>query len=136
MRRLASIGSVLGLVTLAVLLGLLLTILYPPPPLPTPNPHVGDGAWDYGVQTVISMVNVTLLLAILYIYVGIYREIKSIITIGQMLVMLAFLAFAITSNPVVQLAFGFRAEGLGPFAMIPDMFAAIALAILLEMSLE
>jgi len=97
---------------------------------------MGDSAWDYGVRTVLSMVNVTLLLAILYIYVGIYREIKSIITIGQILVMLAFLAFAITSNPAVQLAFGFRAEGLGPFAMIPDMFAAIALAILLEMSLE
>ena len=136
MRRIASIGSVLGLVTLAVLLGLLLTILYPLPPPPTPNPQMGDSAWDYGVRTVLSMVNVTLLLAILYIYVGIYREIKSIITIGQILVMLAFLAFAITSNPAVQLAFGFRAEGLGPFAMIPDMFAAIALAILLEMSLE
>ena len=101
-----------------------------------PVPQPGDNAWYYSVRVVLSIVNVALLLAILYIYADIYREIKSKITIGQMLVMLAFLAYAITSNPAVQLAFGFRAEGLGPFAMIPDMFTALALAILLEMSLE
>jgi hypothetical protein len=76
------------------------------------------------------------LLAILTIYGRIYAEIKSKITLGQILVMLALLAYAITSNPAVQLAFGFRAEGLGPFAMIPDFFTCIALGILLEMSLE
>ena len=85
---------------------------------------------------ILSLINITLLVAILYIYVGIYREIKSKITIGQIFVMLALLAYAVTSNPALQLFFGFRAEGLGPFAMIPDLFAGMALAVLLQMSLE
>jgi hypothetical protein len=90
----------------------------------------------YNIKVVLSVVNVALLASLLIIYVGIYREIRSKFTLGQILVILALLAYAITSNPALQLAFGYRAEGLGPFAMIPDLFAAIALSILLEMSLE
>jgi hypothetical protein len=114
----------------------LVTILYPLPPPQPPGPPPGDNESYYNIKVVLSVVNVTLLISILIIYIGIYREIRSKITIGQILVILALLAYAITSNPALQLAFGYRAEGLGPFAMIPDLFAAIALAILLEMSLE
>ena len=135
MRRLASIGVVAGLMILGALIGWLVTIVYPLPP-PPPPPPPGDNIWFYNAKVVLSAVNIALLGAILYIYAGIYREIKSKITLGQILVMLALLAYAITSNPALQLAFGFRAEGLGPFAMIPDLFAVIALAILLQMSLE
>lgn len=137
MRRIASIGLVIGLVIAAVLVGILLTMLFPlPPPPPQPKPPSGDNEWFYNAKVVLSIVNITLLMAILFIYTKVYLEIKSKVTIGQMLVMGALLAYAITSNPMVQIAFGFRAEGLGPFAMIPDMFTAIALAILLQMSLE
>ncbi|MEI6795274.1 MAG: hypothetical protein WCK39_00265 [Methanomassiliicoccales archaeon] len=136
MRRIASIGLVALIVVAAALVGWMVTIVYPLPPPPPPGPPPNDNPWYYNANVVLSTVNTALLIAIVYIYVGIYREIKSKITLGQILVMLAFLAYAITSNPALQLAFGFRAEGLGPFAMIPDLFAAIALSILLQMSLE
>jgi hypothetical protein len=136
MRKIASIALVAGLVMAATIVGLLLTTLFPLPPPQPPGPPPGDNAWFYSAKVVLSLVNITLLIAILYIYGGIYREIKSKITIGQILVMLALLIYAISSNPMVQLSFGFRAEGLGPFAMIPDMFTAIALMILLQISLE
>lgn len=135
MRRIASIGLVAGLVMAAALVGWLVTVAFPlPPPLPPRPPS--DNQWYYNAKVVLSVINITLLTAILYIYANIYREIKSKVTIGQILVMLALLFYAITSNPALQLAFGFRAEGLGPFAMIPDLFTAIALMILLQMSLE
>ena len=35
-----------------------------------------------------------------------------------------------TTNPLVHWIFGFRAVGLGPFAMLPDLFTCVALAIL------
>ena len=136
MKRTESIGVVAGLVAAAAIVGLLLAISYPLPPshqIPAPS---NDNVTYYNAKVVLSLVNLTLLTAILYIYVGIYREIKSKVTAGQIFVMLALLAYALTSNPALQLAFGYRAEGLGPFAMIPDLFAVIAVATLLEMSLE
>jgi hypothetical protein len=36
----------------------------------------------------------------------------------------------------VDWAFGFRAFGLGPFAMLPDLFTCIALAILLYFTVQ
>jgi hypothetical protein len=90
----------------------------------------------YIAKTVISILNTALIIALLYIYAKIYRNIKSKFTAGLILTMFVLLLYAISSNPLLQILFGFRAFGMGPFAMIPDMFATVALVILLYLSLE
>jgi hypothetical protein len=43
---------------------------------------------------------------------------------------------ALVSNPFMMWAFGFRAFGLGPFAMLPDLFTLAALSVLLYLSVK
>jgi hypothetical protein len=43
---------------------------------------------------------------------------------------------ALVSNPLLQFGFGFRAFGLGPFAMLPDLFTFFALVVLLYLTLK
>jgi hypothetical protein len=61
---------------------------------------------------------------------------RSEFTIGLILFSLILLFYAISSNPIMQSLFGFRAFGLGPFAMIPDLFTSIALTILLYLTMK
>jgi hypothetical protein len=105
-------------------------------PLPREPLLPRDATFYYNAKTVISIVNVTLLTVLLAIYVDIYRKVRSKFTVGLIITMLALLVYALTSNPLLQVLFGFRAEGLGPFAMMPDLFATIALSILLYLGLE
>ena len=90
----------------------------------------------YTVDTVISAINVTLSIFLLVIYVGIYRKTRSEFTIGLIIFSMVFLLNALASNPLVIWAFGFRAFGLGPFAMLPDLFTLGALAVLLYLSVK
>ncbi len=140
MRRIEGIGLVLALVAIAVLLGLVLTTLFPltrpPPSQRPPMPPPGDLDLFYTAKVVISIVNTVLLLSLLFIYANIYRRVRSKFTLGLVMVMLVLLLYAVTSNPLLQTRFGFLALGLGPFAMIPDIFATAALVVLLYLSLE
>jgi hypothetical protein len=94
--------------------------------------------WDieifYVIKTVISSVNITLLVFLLTTYVNIYREIKSEFTLGLIIFSSVLLLYALASNPIVHGIFGFRAVGLGPFAMLPDLFTFVALSVLLYLS--
>jgi len=96
--------------------------------------------WDieffYTAKTVVSTINVTLLVFLLVTYIGIYKKTKSEFTVGLTIFTVVLLLYALTSNPLVQWAFGFRAYGLGPFAMVPDLFTCIALAVLLYLSVK
>lgn len=144
MKKITNIGLIIMLVIIAVFIGIVLSIIFPlslPSKMPPsgenpPKPPVGDFQWFYTAKTVISIVNITLIIVLLIIYIEIYRKIKSKFTIGLITVMLVLLFYAITSNPLLQVQSGFRAGGLGPFAMLPDLFATIALTILLYLSLE
>jgi hypothetical protein len=49
---------------------------------------------------------------------------------------MVLLLYAMVSNPIVQVAFGYRAFGLGPFAMLPDLFSLAALAVLLYLTIK
>lgn len=40
------------------------------------------------------------------------------------------------SDPIVQVIFGYRAFGLRPFSMLPDLFSSIALSVLLYLTLK
>jgi hypothetical protein len=97
---------------------------------------VGDLEFFYTAKTVVSTINVTLSIFLLLTYVGIYRKTRSEFTIGLVIFSAVFLLNALASNPVVTWLFGFRAFGLGPFALMPDLFTLGALAVLLYLSIK
>jgi hypothetical protein len=94
----------------------------------------GDIEFYYIAKTVVSTMNVVLLVFLLVIYVDIYRKTRSEFTLGLIIFSSALLLYALASNPMVIWAFGFRPLGLGPFALLPDLFAFAALVILLYLS--
>ena len=100
------------------------------------HPTPGDIELFYTVKTVISSINVMLLIFLLIGYVGIYRKTKSEFTIGLLIFSITLLMYALSSNPLIHWIFGFRAFGLGPFAMLPDLFACVALFILLYFTIK
>jgi hypothetical protein len=99
---------------------------YPQPP--------GDVELYYTVRVVLSTINATLLIFLFSAYLGLYRKMKSDFTLGLMVFSVILLFYALSSNPLVQRLFGFRAFGLGPFAMLPDLFTCVALAVLLYLT--
>jgi hypothetical protein len=90
----------------------------------------------YTIKTVVSSVNVTLLVFLLATYTGIYRKTQSEFTVGLILFSIVLLLYAMVSNPIVQVAFGYRGYGLGPFAMLPDLLSLIASTVLLYLTLK
>jgi hypothetical protein len=110
---------------------------YPWEPHRRPPENIrGDIELFYTVGTVISTINVTLSVFLLLIYVSIYRKTRSEFTIGLMIFSAVFLLNALVSNPLVIWAFGFGLFGLGPFALLPDLFTFGALAVLLYLSVK
>lgn len=96
----------------------------------------GDIELFYKVKTILSTVNATLLIILLASYVDMYRKLRSEFTIGLMVFSLTLLLYALSSNPLLQWIFGFRAFGLGPFAMLPDLFTTFALAVLMYLTMK
>jgi hypothetical protein len=132
---------VVTLLAVAVLAALwAITAVYPEPfPIrrwPPMENIPGDIELFYVAQAVVSTINVTLLIFLIITYVNIYRKTRSEFTIGLLIFSLAFFVRALTANPLVIAAFGFRPVGLGPFALLPDMFEFVALSTLLYLSLK
>jgi len=100
---------------------------------PFPQPP-GDMQLFYTVTVVLSTINASLLIFLFSAYLGIYRKVKSDFTLGLMVFSMILLFYALSSNPLVQRVFGFRAFGLGPFAMLPDLFTCVALIVLLYLT--
>jgi len=100
----------------------------PPPIIP------GDIELYYTAKTVVSSINVTLSVFLLLIYINIYEKTRSEFTAGLIIFSAVFLLNALASNPLVIWFFGFRPVGLGPFALLPDVFTLAALAVLLYLS--
>ncbi len=96
----------------------------------------GDIEFFYIAKTVVSTINVTLSVFLLLIYVDIYRKTRSEFTIGLIIFSAVFLLNALVSNPFVIRAFGFWPLGLGPFALLPDLFTFGALSVLLYLSVK
>jgi hypothetical protein len=97
---------------------------------------MGDIELFYKVKTVLSTINATLLVFLLATYIDIYKKLQSEFTIGLIIFSLILLLYALSSNPLLQWLFGFRAFGLGPFAMLPDLFTTLALAVLLYLTMK
>ena len=139
-KKLQVILPVVVIAIVVAFLGLVLAslLLLPPETAPPPIPHEDRVLMDIylKVKTMISLVNIVFILSLILIYYGVYRQVKSQFTLGLIVVMLVLLMYAFTSNPVIQILFGFQAQGLGPFAMLPDIFTTFALGLLLYISLD
>ena len=98
--------------------------------------YFGDIELFYKIQTILSSINATLLVFLLGTYLDMYRKLKSEFTVGLILFSVTLLMYALTSNPLLQWVFGYQAFGLGPFAMLPEMFTTIALAVMLYLTLK
>jgi hypothetical protein len=114
---------------------------FPPPslmqlPKPPPEGIPGDIGLYYILNTVFSTLNATLLVFLLALYAEIYVKRKIEFTLWLIIFCSVLLLDALTSNPILQWTFGFRPSGLGPFAMLPDVFTSVALAILLYLTLK
>jgi hypothetical protein len=104
---------------------------------PPPSGFVpGDFEYFYVAFTIISTVNIALLVMVLLTYINIYNKTRSPFTIGLIIFALAFLLKDIASHPFVTGLFSFRAYGLGPFAFLPGLFECAALSVLLYLSIK
>jgi len=110
---------------------------YPWEPRPRPPENIpGDIEFFYTAKTVVSTINVTLLIFLSLTYINVYRKTRSEFTIGLIIFSATLLLYALASNPIMILAFGFRPFGLGPFALLPDLFTFAALIVLLYLSIK
>ena len=66
-----------------------------------PSPP-GDIELFYTVKTVVSSINVTLVICLLITYIGIYRKTKSEFTIGLIIFSMVFLFYALAANPIMH----------------------------------
>ena len=106
------------------------------PPRPPPGGVPGDMELYYVLSTVFSTLNVTLLVSLLALYAEIYLKQKVEFTLWLIIFSTVLLLYALTSNPIIQWIFGFRPFGLGPFAVLPDVFTLAALVILLYLTIK
>lgn len=136
------VGMILTvLIAVAVVAALwALVALHEPPLLRRAPPPGGFVAGDFEVFyiafTIISTINIALLVIVLLTYINIYSKTRSPFTIGLIIFALAFLLKDIASHPFVVGLFSFRAYGLGPFAFLPGLFEFAALSVLLYLSLR
>jgi len=102
--------------------------------LPTHGPPV-DIETIVRIKLFVATLNTVVLLALLWNYVTVYRDIPNQFTLSLLLFSVALLLYAISSNPLLPLVLGFRhGTALGPFVFLPDIFASIAIIVLLYQS--
>jgi hypothetical protein len=107
---------------------------FPFRPLPQPEFNPADLEFYYIARTVVSTINIALLVFLIATYATIYSKTRSEFTIGLLIFAIVFLIKDLTASPFVTGAFGFRLYGLGPFALLPDLFELAALSVLLYLS--
>ena len=93
--------------------------------------------WLVLVKVFLATFNLVVLLALACSYLALYRDLPNRFTRSLLLVTGALFLYALASNPVVSLVFGYRGGlGLGPFTFLPDLFAAVAVTVLLYQSYQ
>jgi hypothetical protein len=138
-----AITAVAVVVSVLVTLGTDTTVFGPGGMMPRMGPGggMGPGAGQPSFEPVLqakillSTFNLVVLLALGWSYLSLYRELPNQFTGSLLLVTSALFLYALSSNPVVSLVFGYRGGiGLGPFTFLPDLFAAVAVVTLLYQS--
>ncbi len=129
-------GLAISLILVAgILVGSVAAFVYPQPNT-MGGMMGGDFEWYYTAKTLLSGLNIILLVALLAIYTNIYVRLRTEFTLGLMIFAIILLFYALTSNPMLHMMWGFHGYGLGPFAMFPDLFTTLALTLLLYLSLK
>ena len=90
----------------------------------------------YVARTVFSTINIVLTVILIANYVSLFRKTKSEFTLGLLLFASLFLIKDITWSPFVIGISGFTLFGLGPFAVLPDIFEMAALLVLFYLSIR
>ena len=128
------------LIAVAIFAVFWVTISIPQPRLQIrtgpPGGIPGDFEYFYFAFTVISTINIALLVILLLTYVNIYTKTHSTFTIGLIIFAAVFLMKDLSSSPFVAGLFSFRAFGLGPFIFLPGIFECAALIVLLYLSIR
>ena len=96
----------------------------------------GDFELYYMFRTILSTVNIVLIIMLIFNYVSIYQKTRSEFTFGLLLFAIMLLIKDITLNPVIIGLGGFGIYGLGPFAFLPDLFEMSALLVLFYLSVK
>jgi hypothetical protein len=133
-------GGTWGWVALVVVIGLVaggLLSLYAVPPRGPPPAGANSGPIPLArVATILSGLDLALLLALVFVYVRTYLETRARFALGLVVFLIALLVQIVTSSPAIFAAFGQGAGGLGPFVLVATLFEAIALTVFLGLSLE
>ncbi len=98
------------------------------------NSMSGDLEIYYSLKAVLASVNAFLLVSLSVIYLQVYRETGLEFSLGMVIFSVALLLYAFASNPLLVRYAGFMGSGLGPFAMLLDLFICIAAFTLLYIS--
>lgn len=135
MKRQSSFGFY---VTVAVVIGILVFAVVSQRPAVVGrgnSPHRrGDLDVYYSMKAVLSTVNAFLLIVLSSIYLRVYEDTGLEFSLGLVIFSVALLLYSLVSNPLLVSVVGFSGSGLGPFAMLPDLFTCIASFILLYIS--
>ena len=131
-------------VPVVLLIGLAAGLVLAAVPLPSTtatSPGHGPGihlqlatATDFDV--ILSTVGIALLLALTFVYAGMYAATKASFALGLVVVLLALLLESVLSSPLVYGAFGEPTGTLGTFLAFADGFKIVAFTVLLYLSLE
>lgn len=125
----------LAVAAVAILLAIALTFLFTRFYVGPRLDRQGQLAFLLSAKLFVSTFNVVVLVALVATYVSIYRDIPNQFTLSLLLFCLALLLYALTSNPLLHVFFGFRGGvQLGLFTFLPDLFAAAAVVALLYQS--
>mgnify|MGYP006308268981 FL=1 len=82
-----------------------------------------------------TTLNLVLLVVLGVIYARLYRDLPNKYTASLLVLSLALLLYAFTSNPLVHNVLGFRPRpNIGAFVFIPDVFIGLAILVLLYQS--
>lgn len=92
--------------------------------------------WDFTFGTFLSVINMGLAAILLSTYIIIYRKSGTPFNLILILVAVTFLCYSVVANPLVSAILGYEGLGLGPFFILPHIFALVALSALLYLSLK
>ncbi|MGB9936086.1 MAG: hypothetical protein ACPK7O_00050 [Methanobacterium sp.] len=85
---------------------------------------------------IIGIINIFLLIALLYIYWGSYKEFRSRFILGIILFIFLLLVQNVLFTSFIFIIGGFRGPGMGIPLFITNVIQLIGLSILLKISLE